>query len=77
MLRINVESNPKSENEGFIVFHLVSSCGIKPFVVNGFRQKLDILLLDDTQWNVEHHYTTIYTTLFWPPLRIQLVFMLH
>jgi hypothetical protein len=46
------------------MFHFVSGCGIKLFVINGLRQKCHILRFAETPCNMEHHYTTIYTTLF-------------
>ena len=48
----------------FSVFHVVSVCASKPLVTKGLRQKSNILELGGTPWNMEHPYTTFYTTPF-------------
>ena len=42
----------------------MSACAIKPFVTKRLRHKSNILHFVGTRWNVEHHFTTIYATLF-------------
>jgi hypothetical protein len=47
-----------------MVFHGVSVCAIKLFGTKRLRQNWNILHFGETPYNVEHHYTTFYTTVF-------------